>query len=143
MGQISTSVELPAAPDKVFAVAGDPNSFEKWLTLHVKFRGDLPAELSKGAQFTEVISMMGMPNTITWNVDEYEAPKTLSISGTGMAGVGVSITISVEAAGEGSKLDLTTDFEGQMIVGALGKAIEKQGQSELQKSIDQFKALLG
>ncbi|RZS43500.1 polyketide cyclase/dehydrase/lipid transport protein [Herbihabitans rhizosphaerae] len=142
MGQISTSVELPAAPDKVFEVAGDPNSFEKWLTLHVKFKSELPAELSTGAKFTEVISMMGMPNTIEWTVDEYEKPKALAISGTGMAGVKVSIRISVEAAGEGSKLDLSTEFEGAMIVGALGKAIEKQGQAELDKSIEQFKALL-
>lgn len=143
MGQISTSVDLPASPEKVFEIAGDPNTFEKWLTLHVKFKGELPAELSQGSQFTEVISMMGLPNTITWTVDEYEAPKTLTISGTGMAGVQVKITIAVEAAGKGTKLDLSTNFEGQMIIGALGKAIEKQGQAELEKSIDQFKTLLG
>lgn len=143
MGQITTSVELPATPEKVFEVAADPNSFEKWLTLHVKFKGDLPAQLAAGSQYTEVISMMGMPNTITWTVDEYEAPKKMKVSGTGMAGVKVAITIAVEPAGEGAKLDLTTDFEGQMIVGALGKAIEKQGLVELEKSIEQFKALLG
>ncbi|MQA60029.1 MAG: SRPBCC family protein [Actinophytocola sp.] len=143
MGRISTSVELPAAPEQVFDLAGDPHNFEKWLTLHVKFKGELPAALAEGTQFTEVISMMGMPNTITWNVDEFDAPKKLAISGTGMAGVQVKITIAVEPDGEGSTLDLSTDFEGQMIVGALGKAIEKQGQAELRKSIDQFKALLG
>ena len=142
MGQINATVELPAAPEKVFEVAADPNSFEKWLTLHVKFKGDVPS-LAPGVQFTEVISMMGMPNTITWTVDEYEKPKKMKVSGTGMAGVKVSITIAVEPAGEGSKLELTTDFEGQMIVGALGKAIEKQGSVELEKSIEQFKALLG
>lgn len=143
MGQISTSVELPAAPEKVFEVAADPNNFEKWLTLHVKFKGDVPAQLTAGAQYTEVISMMGMPNTITWTVDEYEAPKKMKVSGTGMAGVQVAITIAVEPVGDGAKLDLSTDFEGQMIVGALGKAIEKQGLAELDKSIEQFKALLG
>lgn len=143
MGKISTSVELPAAPEKVFELAGNPNNFEKWLTLHVKFKGELPARLAEGSQFTEVIAMMGMPNTITWTVDEYEAPKRLSISGTGMAGVQVKITIAVEPSGAGSILDLATSFEGQLIVGALGKAVEKQGQAELQESIDQFKALLG
>lgn len=143
MGQINATVELPAAPEKVFEIAADPNNFEKWLTLHVKFKGDLPAQLGPGVQYTEVISMMGMPNTITWTVDEYEAPKKMKVSGTGMAGVKVAITIAVEPAGEGSKLELATDFEGQMIVGALGKAIEKQGSAELEKSIDQFKALLG
>src|SRR5690606_10415546 len=142
MGQINTSVELPATPERVFELAGDPNHFEKWLTLHVKFKDDLPQQLSTGARFTEVISMMGMPTTITWTVDEFQPPKPLKISGTGPAGVRISITIAVERAGEGSKLDLTTEFEGQMIVGALGKAIEKQGQAELDKSIEQFSSLL-
>ena len=142
MGQITATVELPASPEKVFELAGDPNSFEKWLTLHVKFKSEVPAKLATGAQFTEVVSMMGMPNTITWNVDEYTAPNRLVISGTGMAGVKIAITVAVEAAGDGAKLDLSTSFEGQMIVGALGKAIEKQGQVELDKSIEQLKALL-
>lgn len=142
MGQISTSVELPAAPERVFELSGDPNNFEKWLTLHVKWKGDVPAELSKGAQITEVISMMGMPNTITWTVDVYQPLAKVVISGTGMAGVKVSIQIAVTPAGEGSTFDLSTEFAGQMIVGALGKAIEKQGQKELETSLEKFKALV-
>ena len=70
-----------------------------WLTLHVKFKSELPAELSKGATFTEVISMMGMPNTIEWTVDEYEKPRTLSISGTGMADQVVTHHQPLEVAG--------------------------------------------
>ncbi|MGH3734478.1 MAG: type II toxin-antitoxin system Rv0910 family toxin [Micromonosporaceae bacterium] len=142
MGQISSSLELPAAPEKVWALASDPNQFEKWLTLHVKWKGDVPAEFSKGAQVTEVVSMMGMPNTITWTVDEYQPPSKVAISGTGMAGVKVSIDISVEPSGEGSVFNLSTEFAGQMIVGALGKAIEKQGQKELETSLEKFKALV-
>ena len=142
MANAKVSRAIAAPPKQVWAVLSSPQRFEEWLTLHTKWKEEPPVELSKGAKFTEVISMMGMPNTIEWTVDEYEKPRTLSISGTGMAGVKVSITIAVQAAGEGSKLDLTTDFEGAMIVGALGKAIEKQGQQELDKSIEQFKALL-
>ncbi|MGH3646259.1 MAG: type II toxin-antitoxin system Rv0910 family toxin [Micromonosporaceae bacterium] len=142
MGQISSSLELPAPPEKVWALASDPNLFEKWLTLHVKWKGDVPAEMTKGAQLTEVISMMGMPNTITWTVDEYEPPSKVVISGTGMAGVKVAIQIAVTPAGEGSTFGLSTEFSGQMIVGALGKAIEKQGQKELETSLDRFKALV-
>ncbi|MGH3714931.1 MAG: type II toxin-antitoxin system Rv0910 family toxin [Micromonosporaceae bacterium] len=142
MGQISASVELPARPEKVWEVSSNPNNFEKWLTLHVKWKGDVPAEFSKGAQVTEVISMMGMPNTITWTVDEYQPPSKVVISGTGMAGVKVSIEIGVVPAGEGSTFNLRTEFVGQMIVGALGKAIEKQGQKELETSLEKFKALV-
>ncbi len=143
MGQISASRELTASPEEVWALCSDPNNFEKWLTLHVKWKGDVPAEFSEGAQVTEVISMMGMPNTITWTVDEYDAPAKVSISGTGMAGVKVAIDLGVSPTDTGSRFDLSASFEGQMIVGALGKAIEKQGAGELAKSLDNFEGLLG
>lgn len=143
MGQISASRELTASAEDVWALASDPNNFEKWLSLHVKWKGDIPAEFSKGAQVTEVISMMGMPNTITWTVDEYDAPSKVVISGTGMAGVKVAIDLSVTPTDSGSRFDLMTSFEGAMIVGALGKAIEKQGAVELESSLDNFVGLLG
>jgi carbon monoxide dehydrogenase subunit G len=143
MGQITASIELPGSPGQVWAVAANPNNFEKWLTLHVKWKGDVPAEFAQGAQITEVVSMLGMPNTITWTVDEYEAPKKVVISGTGMAGVKVQIRIGVEASGDGSRFDLGAEFSGQMIVGALGKAVEKDGAKQLETSLAQFKALLG
>src|SRR5688500_395591 len=124
MGQISATLELDASPEDVWALCSNPNNFEKWLTLHVKWKGDVPAEFTQGSQATEVISMMGMPNTITWTVDEYDAPRKVAIAGTGMAGVKVGIDLAVSPEGAGSRFDLTANFEGQMIVGALGKAIE-------------------
>lgn len=143
MGQITASRELTASPQEVWDLCSNPNNFEKWLTLHVKWKGDVPAEFTQGAQVTEVISMMGMPNTITWTVDEYDAPAKVSISGTGMAGVKVAIDLGVAPTETGSRFDLSATFEGQMIVGALGKAIEKQGVGELDKSLDAFEGLLG
>lgn len=142
MGQISASVELPAAPEKVWAEFSNPNNFEKWLTIHTKWKGDVPAEFSQGSQASEVVTMLGMPNTITWTVDEFEAPSKLVISGTGMAGVKVKFALAVEAAGEGSLASITAEFAGQMIIGALGKAVEKDGKKNLDASLENFKALV-
>ena len=143
MGQISASLDLAATPETVWELASNPNNFEKWLSLHQKWKGEVPAEFAIGVHVTEVISMMGMPNTITWTVDEYAAPAKLSISGTGMAGVKVAIDLVVTPTDGGSRFDLATTFEGQMIVGALGKAIEKQGAQELENSLAAFQELLG
>lgn len=143
MGQLTASREFSASAEDVWNLASDPNNFEKWLTLHVKWKSDVPAQFEKGGQLTEVISMMGMPNTITWTVDEYDAPNTLQISGTGMAGVQVVIQLTATPTDTGSRFDLSASFEGQMIVGALGKAIEKQGAAELETSLNNFAELLG
>ncbi|MEV6911369.1 SRPBCC family protein [Amycolatopsis sp. NPDC051071] len=142
MGKISASVELPAAPAKVWAEFSNPNNFEKWLTIHTKWKGAVPAEFAKGAQASEVVTMLGMPNTITWTVDEFEAPSRLTISGTGMAGVKVKFELAVEASGDGSLASINAEFAGQMIVGALGKAVEKDGKKNLDASLENFKALV-
>ncbi len=143
MGQLTATRDFPAPVDEVWSLAADPNNFEKWLSLHQKWKSEVPTEITVGTQMTEVVSMMGMPNTITWTVDEYDAPSTLAISGTGMAGVKVSIGLATTAVDGGCRFDLSCAFEGQMIVGALGKAIEKQGATELETSLDKLGELLG
>lgn len=143
MGQINTTIDLAASPEKVFATATDPTQFENWLTIHSKWKGEVPAAFTQGAKVTEVVSMLGMPNTIEWTVDDFDAPEKLSLSGTGMAGVKVQIDIAVTANGEGgSTLSLSTSFEGAMIVGAIGAAVDKDAQKQLELSLEKFQGLL-
>jgi carbon monoxide dehydrogenase subunit G len=142
MGQITTSVELPAAPEAVWEQLSNPNNFEKWLTIHTKWKGDPPAQFSKGAQATEVVTMLGMANSIAWTVEEYEAPTKLVISGTGMAGVKTRFALSVAPSGDGSLASIEAEFSGQMIVGALGKAVEKDATANLNASLENLKKLL-
>ncbi|MCU1685076.1 MAG: hypothetical protein JWQ81_5815 [Amycolatopsis sp.] len=143
MGKITASVDLPAAPDKVWAEFSNPSNFEKWLTIHTKWKGEVPAEFVQGAKVSEVVTMLGMPNTIEWTVDELDAPSKLAISGTGMAGVKVGFALSVEAADGGSTATIDAEFTGQMIVGALGKAVEKDGKKNLDESLAKFAELVG
>lgn len=142
MGRINSSVELPAAPRKVWDEFADPANFEKWLTIHTKWKGEVPTEFEEGAQISEVITMLGMANTITWTVREYDPPRRLVISGTGMAGVKITFSLLVEENGAGCTAGIDAEFEGQMIVGALGKAVEKDGKKNLDQSLDQFRQLL-
>ena len=85
---------------------------------------------------------MGMSNTITWNVDEATAPAKLRLSGSGMAGVKLALDGAIEPMGNGSKLTLGMEYAGQMIVGALGKAMENEGTRQLEASLEKFKALV-
>jgi uncharacterized protein YndB with AHSA1/START domain len=134
MGKIEKTVEFDAAPEKVWAVVSDPARFGEWLGMHKSWKGDVPAEFTQGSQVTAAVSLLNMPNTITWTVDEYTPPKRVRLSGTGLAGVKVAITLDVEARGSGSAMSITAEFEGQMIVGAIGQAVEKAGMQELDES---------
>ncbi|GAA4418522.1 SRPBCC family protein [Actinokineospora soli] len=142
MGNVTASVELAASPEEVWAVFADPANFEKWLTIHTKWKGDVPAEFTVGSKVSEVVTMLGMANTIEWTVDEYSAPSRLAISGTGMAGVKVAFQLSVAPTGAGSTASIAAEFTGQMIVGALGKAVEKDAKKNLDESLANFAKLV-
>jgi carbon monoxide dehydrogenase subunit G len=102
--------------------------------MHKSWKGEVPTEFTQGSQVTAIVSLLNMPNTITWTVDHYEPPKTVKLSGTGMAGVKVAITLDVEPADAGTAMSIIADFEGQMIIGAIGQAVEKAGHQELAES---------
>jgi len=143
MGSIEKSEEFPVSPDKLWDVVGNPSRFEDWLSMHVKWKTELPETIAVGTKLSEVVSVMNMPNTIEWTVEEYDAPSQIKLAGTGMAGVKISIESGIEAAGSGSKLTIKTTFEGQMLVGAIGAAVEKAGLADLDKSLAKLRDLLG
>jgi uncharacterized protein YndB with AHSA1/START domain len=143
MGKIEKTVEFPASPEKVWGIVSDPARFGDWLGMHKAWKGEVPDEFTQGSQVTAIVSLLNMPNTITWTVDHYEPPKSVKLSGTGMAGVKVAITLDVAPAETGSAMSIIADFEGQMIVGAIGQAVEKAGHQELAESTARLAGLLG
>lgn len=143
MTKVNVTVALPSTPEKTWATISDLSRFEEWLTIHQKWSGELPAEIGVGSKVTEVLAVMGMANKIEWTVDEYDAPRSLKISGTGMAGVKVSFTLSVKPEGAGSRADIDAEFTGQMIVGPIGAAVGKNTKGELEKSVAKLAELVG
>jgi uncharacterized protein YndB with AHSA1/START domain len=143
MGKVNATVEIPATPETVWATLCDPGSYEQWLTIHSKWKGDVPERFHEGAKVDEVVTMLGMANTISWTVQEFDAPSKLKIGGTGMAGVKTSFTLGVTSDGNGgSTATIEAEFEGQLVVGALGKAVEKDAQANLDASLAKLSGLL-
>lgn len=143
MAKAQVSKEFAAPQEKVWAALSNPQRFEEWLTLHTKWKEEPPAELSLGAKTVEVLTIMGMANTITFTVDHYDAPNSLTMSGTGMAGAQISLTLKVEPRGEGSLVSADAEFVSQMMVGAIAGAIERASTTELTASLDKFAELIG
>ena len=135
-----TNVErvINAPFEKVWEIATDLKRWEEWNTLFTKWKGDVPDSMSQGTQMTAVLTIMGMANTITLTVDEYDPPRIVVMSGTGMAGAKVSLTLSVDADGDTTQMRARADFESQMMVGAIGKAIERAAKKELDASLEKL-----
>ena len=143
MGKVNATVTIPAAPEQVWEVFCDPATYEHWLTIHTKWKGEMPERFSAGVRADEVVTMLGMANTISWTVQECEAPSKLTISGTGMAGVRTTFWLGVSSDGNGgSTATIDAEFEGQLVVGALGKAVEKDAQANLDASLAKLTELV-
>lgn len=143
MASVSVSATLPVAPEKAWDALADLARWEEWLTIHQSWKSELPSEVTLGATMTEVVSVMGMANKIEWTVADIEIPTMVKISGTGMAGVTVEFTLSVEPDGTGSTATINASFTGTMIVGPIGKAVAKNAKGDLEQSLTKFAELVG
>ncbi|MCV7261310.1 type II toxin-antitoxin system Rv0910 family toxin [Mycobacterium shimoidei] len=141
MGHIEATRELNASPEALWKTVSDLANWDTWFTVHEKWLEEPPTTLTAGSKLTAKIVMLGMANKIEWTVESVDAPTHLVLSGTGMAGVKAQFTFSIEPAGEGSKFTVSGDFEGALIKGALGKAVEKDGAKQLDKTLDQLDTL--
>lgn len=133
---------INAPAEKVWALVTDLDRWEEWNTLFTKWKGEVPTSVEKGTQMTAVLTIMGMANTITLTADEYDPPKLVSMSGTGMAGAKIALTMSVDADGDAANLKAQADFESQMMVGAIGKAIERAAKKELDASLEKLAVIV-
>jgi carbon monoxide dehydrogenase subunit G len=133
---------INAPYEEVWALANDLKRWPEWNTMFTKWKSEVPDAMGEGTQVAAVLTIMGMANTITLTVDEYNPPKLVRMSGTGMAGAKVSLTLSVDADGDTTRMQARADFESQMMVGAIGKAIERAAKKELDASLDKLAGIV-
>ncbi|WP_024802337.1 SRPBCC family protein [Nocardia sp. BMG51109] len=141
MGHIEYTRTLSVPPEALWAVVGNPNTWGDWFSIHERWMEEPPATLEVGDKLVAKIVMLGMANKFEWHVAAVEAPRTLTLAATGMAGVRVEFTFAIAPDGDGAELSVNGDFEGALIKGALGKAVEKDGVAQLEKSLAQLETL--
>lgn len=141
MGHIEATKQLSVSPEALWNTVTDLAGWDKWFTIHEKWLQEPPATLTEGTNLVAKIVMLGMANKIEWKIEKVEAPRALTLSGTGMAGVKCQFEFSVTPSGDGSQFSVAGDFEGALIKGALGKAVEKDGAKQLDKTLAQLEAL--
>lgn len=142
MAKVQSSKTIPATPEQVWAKISSPATFPEWLTMHSGWKGEVPEKVSQGASFTEICTVMGMANKIEWTVAEYNEPSEMKITGNGMAGVSIAFTMSVVPDGDGSVASIDAEFAGQMVVGAIGSAIERSTKKEVDASLEKLAQVL-
>lgn len=142
MASTHVEKEIKAPIDKVWEVAGDLKRWSEWNTMFTKWKGDPPDVPEPGTRLTAVLTVMGMANSITLTVEEFERLDRIALSGNGMAGAKVTLTMSVKDLGGSTRMSSDVDFISQMMVGAIGAAVEKAARKELAASLDRLAAIV-
>ncbi|MFI6869488.1 SRPBCC family protein [Nocardia sp. NPDC050406] len=142
MASTHVEKEIQAPLERVWEVAGDLRRWDEWNTLFTGWKGEPPEVPEPGDRLTAVVTVIGMSNAVTLTVEEYEPHTRVALSGGGMAGAKVTLTLSVEELDDGTLLSTDVDFVSQMMVGAIGAAVEKAARQELSASLDRLAALV-
>jgi hypothetical protein len=143
MAKANASKQIPASQDAVWSQLSDMSTYEKWLTIHDKWYGEPPTQLAVGTRATEQATIMGMANKIDWVVEEIEAPNRLKIVGAGLAGAKITFVLAVESEGpDASVASIDAEFISQIMVGAIGAAVERAANKEVAASLDNLAGLL-
>jgi hypothetical protein len=140
MAEAHVSGDLPLSQDGAWKLLSDLSSFEQWITIHDAWKSDIP-DLKVGAKVTEQLTVMGMTNVIEWTIDAYDPPSSLTISGAGLAGAQIAFTLSVAPNGDNATVTIDAGFTGQMMVGAIGDAVQKNATIELEKFLAKLQEL--
>lgn len=144
MGVVKRDVRVPATPERVWESFADLNRLPEWLTMHVKFKSAVPKpdQYEVGLRVSQVLTVLGMPNTVDWTVEQYTPLRSVTLTGNGMAGVKVKFVFGVEVTDGWTAGSLSAEFVGQILVGPIGKAVEKEVAKQLQLSLEKLADML-
>jgi hypothetical protein len=143
VAKVNATASVPATPARTWAVASDLSRFDEWMTIHDGWRGELPPVIEKGTALTSVVTVMGLRNRISWQVESYTPPSGLSISGRGVGGVRVALTLSIRATGETtSEVTIDAEVSGKPVIGPLGFAIGRAVRADVRKSVASLAGLV-
>jgi uncharacterized protein YndB with AHSA1/START domain len=136
VAKVNATATVPASPARTWAVASDLTRFDEWMTLHDGWRGEMPAVIEEGTALTSVVTVMGLRNRISWRVESYTPPSALRISGRGVGGVRVILTLAIRATGESaSEVSIDAEVTGRPVFGPVGFAIGRAVRADVRKSV--------
>jgi hypothetical protein len=112
------------------------------LAKHEGWRGDVPAELQVGAELTSVVTVKGLRNRISWRIDDYDPPRSLTISGSGVGGTRVCLVLSVQPDGDTASVAVDAEITGPTTFGPVGLLIGRALKGDMRRSVAKLTGLL-
>lgn len=143
MAKLKVSVAVPLTPEIAWEKASDLAEFDKWLSIHEGWRGELPTELAAGTTAESVVTVKGLRNRVRWTITDYAPPQTLALKGDGKGGVKIGLVLSVTPKGAGAEVALHIDLGGAPLFGPIGSGVARALKGDIESSLKTFVTVYG
>ena len=124
--KVERTVDLPAAPDKVYEMLMDPSRLGDWVTIHERFE-DAPETLEQGTRMTQTLKVAGQRFTVNWKVTQAERPAKVTWEGKGPAGTSARVVYDLDEQDDGTHFTYLNEYE--LPGGAAGEIAARSGRS--------------
>jgi uncharacterized protein YndB with AHSA1/START domain len=141
VAKLELSRELSMPAEDAWGHASNLAGLGDWLVMHQGWRGEVPAELTKGATLVGVAGAKGLRNRVTWTVREVEPPRLLEMTGDGVGGTKYALRMTVAPTPAGCSFTFKLDLGGRPLFGPIGAAAARAVKGDIERSIAQFETL--
>jgi hypothetical protein len=142
MPEVHLREEFAAPPSVVWAIVSDLSRYPDWNLLHTRWVEPPPVVVETGATMVEVVTVKGMPDTITFTATEVEEPRLVRLTGQGTMGSTVVLELIIEPRGDsGSTVELNLSVTSSLLFGPVGRLIERAFRVKLVESIERLESL--
>jgi carbon monoxide dehydrogenase subunit G len=142
--KVERSIEISAAPEKVYEVIMNPSCLEEWVTIHSSLEDAPEGNLRQGSRLTQRLELAGRSFTVRWTVVENEPARRVVWEGRGPMRSHAGVTYQLQPVGGGTRFSYTNEFSlpGGPLGRVAGPVIRRVTAGELDRSLNRLKAMV-
>jgi len=110
MNEVTTSIEIAAPPDEVWAIIMDVERNHEWVTIHRRLGEHTGGRARVGYEMEQTLCLRGVSFDVHWRLDECEPPRRAVWKGRGPARSTALIVNELHALDGGTRFDYRNEF---------------------------------
>ena len=123
MTEVVTSIDIAAPPERVWALATDPNCLSEWVTIHRRLHGHDEGPLRRGYAMEQTLHLRGVNFKVHWELVSYDAGHHAEWHGRGPARSHAETEYRLTPVEGGTRFDYRNEFTAPL--GPLGRVASR------------------
>jgi uncharacterized protein YndB with AHSA1/START domain len=145
VSEVVTSIDIAAPPEKVWALAMDPERLDEWVTIHRRLHDHDGGPLRKGYAMEQTLHLRGVNFKVHWELVACEDSRHAEWHGRGPARSRAETEYRLTAVDGGTRFDYRNEFRAPL--GPLGAVASRAivgglPRREADASLRKLKALV-